>query len=414
MAAPMQVPWPHEDLIRRVALALRVAKRAIKYLGRNGYREEDDPEDSFGPDKPLAETAMLLYVAAAIGKAARRELRVDELCLLLAPLARSPRTALAIAQHPTICLQLAMPHILLTRLGFGDARFDRLLTLSQESPASRGREVLPHRALEGHWLRSLWSATPPGSELTDAVASSVMGHSLDLLWGSRDDAYAYTHAFMYFTDFGRDIRPLPRARSELLDDSACLLMHCLLAEDFDLAVEVLMTWPLTSAPWTPAAVFGFRVLAELEDRVGYVPSGNGVPERLYHLTGAARTKYALAASYHTAYVMGMLCALAAGQGRAPPNEIAGSLAPTTLIESLLSMIPAADTPWRATFGKLRPMEQRALAPALLDLALLTKIRNHDLPSTVALLELASQHGVSDAPVCAQAAQLLERVAACAE
>jgi hypothetical protein len=43
MAAPMQVPWPHEDLIRRVALALRVAKRAIKYLGRNGYREEDYP-----------------------------------------------------------------------------------------------------------------------------------------------------------------------------------------------------------------------------------------------------------------------------------------------------------------------------------------------------------------------------------
>ena len=408
-----QASWPQEDLLRRLVSALNIAKRTMEILGRDGYREEVPSEDSFGPDKPLAETAMLLYVIDAMDGPPHRELRNHELRLLLAALARSPRTALAIALHPTICFQLAMPHILLTRLGLEDPHFNRVLTLSAESPASRGREVLPHRALERCWLRSLWSTTPPGPEFDVAVANSVMSHPLDLLWGSRDDAYAYTHTFMYFTDFGRNLRPLPRARAELVAESTGLLLRSLLMEDFDLAAEVLMTWPLMSADWTPAATFGFRVLAELEDRAGYLPAGNGVPEKFHRLSGAERTRYALAAAYHTAYVMGMLCALAVGPGRSPPHAIAGPLAPATLVETLLGVIPVADTPWQITFRKLRLVEQRALAPTLLHFALLAKISRHDLSGTAELLEIAAQHDIADTPVCAQAAQLLQRVATCA-
>ncbi|MGH8215953.1 MAG: DUF6895 family protein [Rhodanobacteraceae bacterium] len=414
VGAPTQAFWPREDLTRRLVLALKIARRTIGFLGLDGYRGEEVSEDSFGPDKPLAETAMLLYVSAATGGVARRELQIDDLCLLLVPLARSVRTALAIALHPTICFQLAMPHILLTRLGLEDARFDRLLALSSDSPASRGREILAHRALEGCWLRSAWSAAAPSREFADAVANSVMSHPLDLLWGSRDDAYAYTHTFMYFSDFGRSLPPLPRARSELVEESTALLMRSLLVEDFDLAAEVLMTWPLMCADWTPAATFGFRVLAELEDRVGFLPAGNGVPEKFQLLNGAERTKYALAASYHTAYVMGMLCALAVGPGRAPPTEIIGPLVPATLVETLLSMIPAADTPWQTTFRKLRVEEQRTLAPVLLDIALLTKVRSHDLSCAAGLLDIAVGHDLADTPICAQAAQLIQRVAACTD
>ena len=413
MAALTQASWPQQDLLRRVASALNIARRTIETLGLEGYREAVPTEDSFGPDKPLAETAMLLYVVDTIDAPTRKELRHGELCLALAPLARSPCTALAIALHPTICFQLAMPHILLTRLGLEDPHFDRGLALSAESMASRGREFLPHRTLESCWLRSLWSATPPGPEFARAAAHSVLGHPLDLLWGSRDDAYAYTHTCMYFTDFGRHPRQLPRARAELVAESTGLLLRSLLMEDFDLAAEVLMTWPLLAADWTPAAAFGFRVLAELEDRAGYLPAGNGVPEKFHHLAGAERTRYALAAAYHTAYVMGMLCALAVGPGRCPPPAIAGPLAPASLIESLLGLLPVTDTPWQITFRSLQPMEQRALAPALLHLALQAKISRHDLSGTAGLLDIAAQHGMADTPVCAQAAQLLQRVAACA-
>jgi hypothetical protein len=155
------------------------------------------------------------------------------------------------------------------------------------------------------------------------------------------------------------------------------------------------------------------VLAELEDRTGYLPAGNGVPEKFHHLAGAERTRYAVAAAYHTAYVMGMLCALAIGPGRSPPAAIAGPLAPATLIESWLDLLPVTDTPWQITFRKLQLVEQQALAPALLHLALLAKTSSHDLSGTAELLELAARHGMADTPVCAQAAQLLQRVATCA-
>jgi hypothetical protein len=401
-----------EDLERRLALALRIAERTILVLGQGGYRDEGAREDSFGPDKPLAETAMLLHVARAVAGPAGLERQVDALICQLGSLARVDRTALAIAMHPTICFQLAMPHILLTRLGVEDARFDRLLALSAESLAHRGREVLPHRKLEGLWLKSLWSGVPPGREFDLAVENSVMNRSLDLLWGSRDDAYAHTHTFMYFTDFGHQLRPLPRARSQVLEESAGLLARSLLVEDFDLAAEVLMIWPLTAAPWSPAATFGLRVLAELEDRVGFLPAGNGIPEKFSHLEGRERTKYALAASYHTAYVMGMLCALLLRPGRAPPNEIAGPLAPAELIDELLNMIPVSDTPWQLTFRKLDAVERRAVAPFVLEMALLAKVRSHDLSGAANLLGTAVRHGVANTPVCAQTAELLQRIATC--
>jgi hypothetical protein len=84
-----------------------------------------------------------------------------------------------------------------------------------------------------------------------------------------------------------------------------------------------------------------------------------------------------------------------------------------LIESLLGLLPVTDTPWQITFRNLQPMEQQALAPALLHLALQAKISRHDLSGTAGLLDIAAQHGMADTPVCAQAAQLLQRVAACA-
>src|SRR2546423_5945331 len=77
-----------------------------------------------------------------------------------------------------------------------------------------------------------------------------------------------------------------------------------------LTAELLMAWPFTAAPWTPTANFGFRVLTEFEDRLGYLSAANGIPEKFDRLTGSERTKYALATTYHTVYVMGMLCALA--------------------------------------------------------------------------------------------------------
>lgn len=401
--------WARDDLARRLCLSLGIAKRALAFLGEDGYFDEDEPEGSFGPDKPFAETAMLLYVASAVADNPGVKEASAELSQLLLQRARSYRAACAIAFNPSICLQLAMPHVILSRLGMQDDRFDRLLALSVESPAHEGQEVVPYRALEKMWIASLWSGTPPGHAFDEAAARSALNHPLDLIWGLREDAYAHTHVFMYFTDFGYTPRPLPRPRDELLAESTALLARSLLLDDYDLAAEVLMAWPLTSASWSPAAAFGFRVLAELEDEMGFLPAKSGAPAKFHQLEGAERTKYALAASYHTAYVMGMLCGLALRPANAPPAEIRGSLAEAGLVDELSSVIGDADMPWRKTLRRLEPDEQRALVPFLLAMALLSSARNNDFAAVRRLLELAVQHGLADTPLCAQSAELLHRV-----
>jgi hypothetical protein len=406
--------WARADLVRRLRLALGIARRAVDLLAADGFRDDDDPEGSFGPDKPLAETAMLLYVASAITGEPEVKEQIDQLAAALTPHARAQRTAWAVALHPTISFQLAMPHVLLSRLGMKDPRFDRIVALSTESAASRGREVVPHRALERLWLESLWRDMAPDPSFDAAALDSVLNHPLDLLSGSREDAYAHTHTFMYFTDFGYSQRPLPRPRSEILGESASVLARSLFLEDFDLSAETLMAWPLTGEPWSPGAVFGFRVLAELEDTKGFLPAKNGTPEKYHRLEGAERTRYAVAGAYHTAYVMGMLCALALRPGNAPPAGISGPLVSADLIDELSGMIPDADTPWRHTFRRLLPIERTSLGPFLLDMALVSGRRNSDFATMATVLELAVRHGLANTPLCAQSAQLLDRVSACVD
>jgi Domain of unknown function (DUF6895) len=402
--------WPREDLVRRLRLALHVAGRAIAVLAEDGYRDDELPEESFAPDKPLAETAMLLYVASSVDGEPELAETIDELSAVVATHARSPRTAIALAIHPSICLQLAMPHVLLSRLGRKDAGFDRLLAAGLNSSARRGHEVVPHRMLETAWLESLWRGAPVAEALDAAAQSSVLTHPLDLLSGTREDAYAHTHALMYFTDFGyAGGRPLPRPRREILAESGGVLARSLLLEDYDLAAEALMAWPLTRTPWSPAAAFGFRVLAELEDAVGFLPAKNGTPEKFTRLEGAERTRYALASSYHTVYVMGMLCALAL---RSPPALLTdGALARA---DELLALIPETDTPWRRTFERLTPSERGSLSSFLLDVALLDSARRNDFGSVARLLELAVRDSIADTPLCSQSAELLQRIAVAAE
>ncbi len=210
--------------------------------------------------------------------------------------------------------------------------------------------------------------------------------------GTRDDAYAHTHAILYYTDFGNWQKPLPRPTEEFLGESAAVLAHALIIEGYDLAAEVLMAWPLTSSVWSPAVAFGFRVLASLEDKVGFLPAGPSASKRLLELTGDERTKYALASSNHTAYVMGMLCALSLKPGMASPFEIAGPPFSVTLIEGLQASISRNGAHWERVFQSLNPNEQAALGQFLLDVAIIQSSRQGEFAQMVRLLETAIQNG----------------------
>ena len=394
------------DLLRRLQLALRIGQRTLQFLGKDGFSGSDVAEGNFAAEKPLAEAAMLLYVARA--QRSHPEIRdaFDALLSELSRYARAQRVAWDVCRYPTVALQLATPHILLSALGNGDAAFDGLLAESVRHAA--GHEVVPYRELEVMWLHAVWQARLPDERLAGTARRTALGVPIDLLGGTREDAYAHTHAPMYFTDFSNWRRPLPRRRQDFLGESAAVLARALIVEDYDLAAEALMGWPLFGARWSSIASFGFRVLASLEDKVGFLPAGRAASTRLLSLSGEERTKFALASCYHTAFVMGMLCGLLLSQDAVAPSRGGCPRSPPHLAEQLYRAAPRHGAHWEMVFEALPQDEQAALVPFLLNVGLLHSGRSNEAAQMAALLRIAVQHGMADSTLCAQAAELLSR------
>ena len=396
----------------RLCRALDIAKRALEIFAVDGYADAESPETDFRPEKPIAETAMLLYAASGARRLPDIAGRVDEIARLLVPHARSQRTLLNIALHPALALGFAVPHILLTKLGYGDAGFDDFLRFCLDSQARNGHERPPFASLEQRWIASVWTGASRGREWQADLLNSVLNRPLDILGGLRIDAYALTHLMMYCTDFGFRAPFLPRARSAILSEARSLLAKCLDEEDYDLAGEVLMAWPLTGARWCASTTFGFRILARVEDQAGVLPGGTTRPDRLSRLQGEQRTRYAFGTAYHTAYVMGLICATSLFPGRAPPIGIAGPRVDTSVLDRLLRIIDRDQGHWQPEFSGLTESERAALVPLLLDIAIAQKCRKRDYQAVSELLAAASEHGIANSPLCGQAAELLERLAAC--
>jgi hypothetical protein len=408
------VRWDTADLTNRLCKALDISKRALTYFAVNGYEDADVPENSFRPEKPIAECAMLIYAASAAIHIPEVAKRVDEIAHLLVPYARSKQTLLNIALHPSVCVDYAVPHVLLSKLGYADPGFDFVLKSSLSSLSHDGHERPPFATAEQKWIRSLWTGAEHGSDWRSALRNSVLYHPQDILGGLRQDAYAFTHLMMYCTDFGYRPGIFPRSRSAILGDAQSMLAKCLDEEDYDLGTEVLLAWPLSGARWSAAAAFGFRVAACVEDQVGVLPAGIRKADRLNNLQGEDRTQYALGTAYHTALVMGLICAASLRPGRAPSIRLVGPQVEQSFLHFLLNHLEKDQGHWQLVFSELTPSEQRALGPLLLDIAIAQKCRKHDYGAISDLLKTASEYGWAKSSLCAQAAQLLERLAACSQ
>ena len=315
------------------------------------------------------------------------------------------------ALHPALCVEFAVPHVLLSKLGLEDEQFDELLELSLSAQGARGHERTPFASLERQWILALWSGAEPGPDWEGDLEQSVLNWPIDLLGGMKEDAYALTHLVIYCTDFGYHVRPLPRPRSTILAEARSLLARCLDEEDYDLAAEILMFWPQLGAPWCASSAFGFRVLMTVEDQVGVLPSVRTKTERLNELEGEERTRYAFATAYHTSLVMGLLCAVSLREGRTPPARLAGPDFERELVDRLFTFVDADQGHWQPVFAALPEPERLTLAPLLLDLALLQKLRKRDYDSVNALLQLAAANDLELSPLAIQATEQLERLVA---
>jgi Domain of unknown function (DUF6895) len=412
-----QAKWSRADLVRRLSHALDVAEQAVEGLALNGYTDSKEPSNNLRPEKLIAETAFLLVGASTADEypeVARRIRRVAE-CLL--PHARSRRVVLGMCMEAALALEYAQAHICLTRLGYRDRAFDAILRKSLKSQVRGGRERPPYRVLEQEWLIRTWDGAGSKSiqKYPGAARESVLGRPMDLLGGSREDVYAFTHALIYITDFNLRPRRLPRPVREILAEAEAALARCLDEEDYDLAGEVILSWPLAVQSWSAAAIFGFRVLASVEDQAGFLPSQSTKLQRLNELSGDEGRNYLLATGYHTIYVMGLLCAAALQRGTAPPVRIpatghrAGNHVPFL---RLLDADPRRRH-WRDEFDRLAAPERDAVAGILFAMALRRTAIQRNFADLHELLTSGYRLGLTDCPIASQAAELLERVSAAA-
>jgi hypothetical protein len=406
--------WDTDDLRRRLCRALDLAKSAIERFATNGYTDDEEPVISVRPEKVICETALLLRAASTSGHHPDVRATIESVARLLIPHARSARMLLGVCLEPALALDYAQAHVCLSTLGYRDEGFDELLRQSNSSQTRNAQERVPYRVLEQHWIDGIWTETTSNrGRRSPPLPRSALSGSINVLGGTRNDIYAFTHALMYTRDFNIRPRRLPQARAVILSYAEAALARCLDDEDYDLGGEVLMAWPLTGASWSAGAAFGFRVLARVEDENGVLPSLSTRSERLAKLEGDARSEYWLATAYHTAYVMGLLCAAALCAGRAPPVALAlRSATMPGAVDAILAFLDSGGRAarWRLEFDQLKPSERDALAKFIFIMALYRNATRRKFEAVYELLKIGYTMGLTDCPTASQAAELLERLA----
>jgi hypothetical protein len=400
-------------LVRRLCLALDIAALAVKTAPADGHANPGDPSHNVRPEKLVGEASLLLLAAAHAASRSEVRERIDSVARLLVPLARAERVRARICLEPSLALEHALGHVCLSRLGFPDRALDRLLRESLEADCAGGGERLPHRQLEQEWMLRVWGAPPRGAQVESGhLRRSALARPSDLLSARKDQAYAFTHALMYLTDLGSRRVRLPRSQSTIAAEADAALASSLDEPDYDLSGELLLTWPYLHRRWSASAIVSFAILASVEDRLGFLPAPNLSLDALNGLSGDDRSRYVAASSYHTAFVMGLLCAGSLRDGCRPPLAAPIPARGRGAAAKLLELIgPAEPKPdWQAHVQALRPEDQDAVAPLLLNICLRRAAVRRDLGVIRSALLVGQQYGLLDAPAPRQAAELLSRSA----
>lgn len=403
--------WSEADLVRRLRGALELAEQAVRLLAADGYTDPDNPSYQIRGEKVVGETGLLLLAAAPCASRVGICEELEAVASLLVPYAQGERVRARICMEPSLALEHALAHICLSRIGFPDLELDRLLVMSLEAESSAGRERPPHRELEQEWLMRVWGRLPEGRHVNAHLPKqSALGRPIDLLSLHKDEAYAFTHSLMYLTDLGTRRVRLPRPQSTIVAEADAACASSLDEPDYDLCAEVLLTWPYLRRRWSSSATLGFAVLASVEDTLGFLPAPGVSLERLATLRGDERSHYVITSSYHSAYVMGLLCAAALHGGclirssALSRNRYRGAAA------DFLALVGSGDPEpaWRAYFDELSSNEQDVASPFLLNVCLRRGALRRELETVRSALLIGERYGLLDAPAPRQAAELLRR------
>ncbi len=378
----------------------------VDEFGEEGYTDAAVPALSFGPEKVIAEAAMLAYAATGATDSERVRSRVEGLVVRLVPVTRSARALAELSLQPSRAFKYAVPHVLLTRLGRpAPEPVEECFQSACRRAASLWSDLPTSAELERDWITRLWGWNAAGR----TSRGPFFGEPLDVLSDTREDTYAFTHQLFYLTDFGRSPRlALARPVAELLADAEALVVRYLDAEDYDLVGELLMSWPELAMPWSPVSGFALRVLAHVEDQVGVLPCGNLDADRLNRLSRDEGRRYARAVGYHTAFVMGFLAAVTLRAGNPPVSRSAGVVPSGPNRSRAWAHIVQDQGHWQDVFAQVPDSEKAGLEPVLTRLATAQRLRLHDYAGLAAVLNLQAADGGLD-PLGQAASDRLSRV-----
>jgi hypothetical protein len=411
------------DLIRRSRLAFDIAKRALaaavgheaqtEHTGRHISEASDDPLGArpLAVQKVVAESTMLLRSAAFLLQTDDEAADlIDQLARHLVPYARRESVLVALCRDPARALDNATAHIHLRALGYQNQPFDRLLAEILENE-DIGGERLPNHDLERLWLKNIWSGVSQRPMVeADLLGRTCIARPLDALGSATSDLYAFTHVVLYASDMGRRPIELPRPASEIVADAEAALAAALDADNFDLAAELLWTWPMLGLPWSPPAIFGFALLAEIQDIHGFLPGPGYSARDCADLHEDQRDDYVLRTSYHATFVMGFLCLAALQAGLSPPVAVPSRGLSVRALDSIMPLLNAQSrsSAWYGRFVQLDAGRQESLAEFALTIALRRARAVHDLDLVREGLRVAVQCGLTDGPAVHQSLGLLRR------
>lgn len=391
------------DHIRRLEAVLTIAQTTVPLLIAPAP-EAGAERQAFRREKFICETALLAYAAGPVPQVRPAVLRLAE---LLSPHARSEEILTLMRIRPAMAPELSVAHVCLTTLGVGDPSFeDALRQIGAEGHPPPERA--PWKDIESDWLSCRCPVFPRRQGLGHSIARTTLVTGLDALSSRREDLYAFTHALIYLSDFGRRPPEVPRDAGLVLQDAGAALARSLDEDDFDLCAELLMTWPYLRVPLSPMARFGLDALCAVEDEVGYLPSLGLAARELEGLSAESRRRAVLDEAYHTIYVMGLL--MAALLQADMPADAPSPPATPGLSEALLRLMPerSPQPQWERQFARLAEPEREALADMLAAIALRRALMRHDLRRLREILACCVTFRLTDSVAIQQAGQLLRR------
>lgn len=412
-AAPSStITLPGDKFIAsRLAYSLTFAKKALGHLIIDDHPAPEDAPWFVKNEKIIAETAFLIAFSKNKCNYPEVDKAFRELIEVLEPLARSKAMLLNICLKPGLALDYAQAHICLDYAGYPNAQFDKALRAALESSAANSIERTPYRMMEGEWLKKLWNRGHEDN-LDFWAQLSCLNHPVDLFCESSDGAYSISHALMYGA-FERN--KIPGIDLEIIFQLVeSLVIRYLDEQNYDIAGELLMAWPLLNRKWTPAASFALNCLFKIEERVGFLPAPGLERSKIDGAEQEEKRTYIYSINYHTVLVMGLLCSVMLKNPLCEETVSDAVSYPDKWRNKIENEIHTGkDVHWYEFYQSLDSVQKEQLLPMLYQVCLTRWIRDKQYGDVKKLLDLNNDE-LHNMEASRQARELLQRLSISAE